>query len=61
MKAHFRIIFSFFAVMLSSVSGFAIDDDIVRIKNLSSSGKTLYLNRGKFDDVKEEVKTVPLL
>ncbi|MAX65951.1 MAG: hypothetical protein CME66_03355 [Halobacteriovoraceae bacterium] len=30
---------------------FALSDDIVTIKNTSSSGKTLYLNRGKFDQI----------
>ena len=51
MRTNFLMIFPFLLLTLCNSSCFAIDDDIVRVKHISSSGKTLYINRGKFDDV----------
>lgn len=48
----FAAIYLILSILASNLC-LAIDDDIVRVKRVSSSGKTIYLNRGKFDDVKK--------
>lgn len=49
-----RVIFFLHLFFSISLSCLAVDDQIVKIKNVSSSGRTIYLDKGKYEEIADD-------